>query len=107
VQTTTQTAIIQLGAQLPDTGFLRLPQIIGTLKAYRPKKEYPEKKPTAKKKPKQMHHYPPLVPVSSATWWNGVKSGRYPPPVKLSPRVTVWKVEDIRALIASASEVPA
>ena len=29
----------------------------------------------------------------------GVKSGRYPLPVKLGPRITAWRVEDIRALI--------
>ncbi|MCX7179439.1 MAG: AlpA family phage regulatory protein, partial [Proteobacteria bacterium] len=30
-------------------------------------------------------------------------SGRYPKPVKLGQRTTCWRVEDIRALIASAS----
>jgi len=39
------------------------------------------------------------VPVSKSTWWAGVKSGRYPKPVKLGPRITAWRVEDIRALI--------
>jgi predicted DNA-binding transcriptional regulator AlpA len=28
-----------------------------------------------------------------------VKSGRFPQPVKLGPRITAWRVEDIRALI--------
>jgi prophage regulatory protein len=28
-----------------------------------------------------------------------VKSGRYPQPVKLGPRITAWRVEDIRRLI--------
>jgi predicted DNA-binding transcriptional regulator AlpA len=28
-----------------------------------------------------------------------VKEGRYPAPIKLSPRVTVWRVEDIREMI--------
>jgi len=68
---------------LPPTGFLRLPQIIGNPKADPP--------------------IPPIVPVCASSWWAGVKDGRYPQPVKLSPRVTVWRVEDIRALIASAS----
>lgn len=40
------------------------------------------------------------IPVSKSTWWAGVKSGRYPKPVKLGPRITAWRVEDIRALIA-------
>ena len=38
------------------------------------------------------------IPVSKSTWWQGVKSGRFPQPMKLGPRTTVWKVEDIRAL---------
>jgi predicted DNA-binding transcriptional regulator AlpA len=40
-----------------------------------------------------------LIPVSRSTWWAGVKSGRYPRPVKLGPRITAWRVEDIRRLI--------
>jgi prophage regulatory protein len=39
------------------------------------------------------------VPVSKSTWWEGVRRGRYPQPVKLGPRITAWRVEDIRALI--------
>ena len=39
------------------------------------------------------------IPVSKSTWWAGVKSGRFPKPVKLGPRITAWRVEDIRALI--------
>lgn len=66
--------------QLPETGFLRLSQIIGN----------PSK------------GIPPLIPVKKSTWWAGVKSGRYPQPVKLGPRVTAWRVEDLRTFIASA-----
>jgi predicted DNA-binding transcriptional regulator AlpA len=43
------------------------------------------------------------IPVSKSTWWAGVKSGRYPKPVKLGPRITAWRAEDIRALIKAAS----
>lgn len=39
------------------------------------------------------------IPVSKSTWWEGVKSGRYPKPVKLGPRITAWRAEDICALI--------
>ena len=67
--------------QLPETGFLRLPQIIGNPKAIPP--------------------IPPIIPIKKSAWWAGCKAGRYPAPVKLSPRVTAWRVEDIRALIAS------
>jgi predicted DNA-binding transcriptional regulator AlpA len=64
---------------LPETGFLRLPQIIGNKK-----------------------NIPPitaLIPVGKSTWWAGVKSGRFPQPIKLGPRITAWRVEDIRKLI--------
>jgi len=39
------------------------------------------------------------IPVARSTWWAGVKSGRFPKPVKLGPRTTAWRAEDIRALI--------
>jgi predicted DNA-binding transcriptional regulator AlpA len=32
-----------------------------------------------------------------------VKSGRYPKPTKLGPRITAWRVEDIHSLIERAS----
>lgn len=38
------------------------------------------------------------IPVSKSTWWAGVKKGRFPQPVKLSPRVTVWLEEDIEKI---------
>ncbi|HUJ18938.1 MAG TPA: AlpA family phage regulatory protein [Nitrospirota bacterium] len=40
-----------------------------------------------------------MIPVSKSSWWAGVKSGKYPKPVKLSARCTCWRVEDIRSLI--------
>lgn len=40
-----------------------------------------------------------VIPVSRSTWWQGVKTGRFPKPVKLSARITAWRVEDIRALM--------
>jgi prophage regulatory protein len=64
---------------IPQAGFLRLSQIVGN-----PKAEPPT---------------PALIPVSKSTWWQGVKDGRFPKPVKLSARTTAWRVEDIRALI--------
>jgi prophage regulatory protein len=38
------------------------------------------------------------IPVGRTTWWEGVKSGRFPKPTKLGPRITVWRAEDIRKL---------
>lgn len=43
------------------------------------------------------------IPVSRSSWWQGVKDGRFPKPMKLGPRTTVWRVEDIRALFETAS----
>lgn len=69
---------------LPSTGFFRLLQIIGDKKAKPP--------------------IPPIIPVSKSTWWSGVKSGRYPQPVRaLGARITAWKVEDILALVQQES----
>ena len=69
---------------LPETGFLRLPQIVGDARAFPP--------------------VPALIPVSRSTWWAGVKSGRYPQPTRsLGTRITAWSVDDIRVLIDSAS----
>ena len=69
--------------KLPETGFLRITQIIGNPNAIPP--------------------IPAVIPVSKSTWWEGVKSGRYPKPVKsLGLRITAWRVEDIRALIDAA-----
>lgn len=44
---------------------------------------------------------PAIIPVSRSTWLAGVKSGRFPKPIKIGPRVTVWKSQDVYALIAS------
>lgn len=43
------------------------------------------------------------IPVSKSTWWAGVRSGRFPQPLKLGPRTTVWRAEDIRALFGDCS----
>ena len=40
-----------------------------------------------------------LYPVSARTWWAGVKTGRFPRPVKLGPRATGWAASDIQALL--------
>jgi predicted DNA-binding transcriptional regulator AlpA len=39
--------------------------------------------------------------VSRSYWWAGVKDGKFPAGIKLSPRVTVWRASDIDALIAT------
>ena len=65
--------------QIPETGFLRLRQIIGN--------------------PATNPPIPPIIPVSSSTWWEGVRTGRFPEPVKLGPRTTAWRADDIRNLV--------
>ena len=40
-----------------------------------------------------------LIPISRSSWWKGVSEQKYPAPLKLGPRTTVWRVEDIRNLI--------
>lgn len=68
---------------LPETGYLRLRQIIGD-----PYSDPP---------------IPAIIPVSKSTWWAGVRSGRYPQSIKtLGARITVWRVEDIRRLISNS-----
>jgi prophage regulatory protein len=45
-----------------------------------------------------------FIPVSASTWWSGVKDGVFPQPVRLSKRVTAWRVEDIRELIVGKTD---
>lgn len=40
-----------------------------------------------------------LYPVSRASWYAGIKLGRYPPPIKIGPRSSAWRLSDINKLI--------
>lgn len=82
---------------LPETGFLRLPQIIGQEEIT--EQQAAENKKRGKGPMRQSPGTPAIIPVKKTCWWDGVKAGRFPKPVKLGPRVTVWRVEDIRALL--------
>ncbi|MCG9032373.1 helix-turn-helix transcriptional regulator [Laribacter hongkongensis] len=44
-----------------------------------------------------------IIPVSRATWYEGIKKGRFPAPVKLGSRVSLWRHSDIERLVASIS----
>ena len=44
-------------------------------------------------------HVPAIIPISRSTWWRGIRSGRFPAPFKLGPRITVWRAKDIYDLI--------
>lgn len=59
---------------LPEVGFVRLPQILSVL------------------------------PIGKSTWWAGVKSGRFPKPTKLGARISVWRTEHIRELLAKLAD---
>lgn len=40
-----------------------------------------------------------IIPISKATWWEGVSKGRYPRSYKLSKNTAVWLKEDIHKLL--------
>lgn len=42
-----------------------------------------------------------IVPVSRSTWYAGMKTGRYPAPVRISARRLAWRANDIAKVIAS------
>jgi prophage regulatory protein len=44
---------------------------------------------------------PAPLPFSAPTLWRKVKDRTFPAPVKLSERVTAWRVGDVRAWIAA------
>lgn len=63
-----------------DDTLLRLKQILGDPKANPP--------------------IPPRVPVSKSTWWEGVRTKRFPQPTYvLGPKIPTWRNAEIRALL--------
>lgn len=68
----------------PKTGFVRLPQIIGAPKANPP--------------------IPALTPIGRSTWWHWVKIGKAPAPVKLGPKTTAWRSEEILAFVEQLAQ---
>jgi prophage regulatory protein len=54
---------------------------------------------------RQSQLIPAIFPFSSATLWRKVKDGTFPKPVKLGPRITAWRVDDIRAIVANFGDV--
>ena len=64
-----------------EAAFLRIVQIIGNPAADPP--------------------IPPRIPIGRSTWWQWVRDGKAPKPVKLSTRTTAWRSADIDALIAT------
>ena len=41
----------------------------------------------------------PIIPISKTAWWKGVADGKYPQPIKLSEKVTVWRADEIQKLV--------
>ncbi|KGF72846.1 hypothetical protein DO97_03710 [Neosynechococcus sphagnicola sy1] len=64
---------------MPETAYLRIKQILGDRTTNPP--------------------IPPIIPIGKSSWWQGVKTGRYPQPLKLGPRTTVWRASDIQKLL--------
>lgn len=54
---------------LPETGFVRLPDILAR------------------------------VPIGRSTWFEWVQTGKAPKGIRLGGRITAWKVEDVKAFI--------
>jgi len=59
--------------KFPEIGFLRLAQVLS------------------------------FIPVSKTAWYEGIKNGIYPQPIKLSERSKAYRTEDIRELITQLS----
>lgn len=46
-----------------------------------------------------------IIPISRSGWWKGCKEGKYPKPIKLGPRTTVWKKSEIQELVAKIAGI--
>lgn len=51
----------------------------------------------------RLRHVLAVIPLGKTCWLDGVKSGRFPKPIKLSARCTAWRAEDIHDLIRRLS----
>jgi len=40
-----------------------------------------------------------IFPISRSSWYQGVADGKFPRPIRLGVRTSVWRVQDIRELI--------
>jgi prophage regulatory protein len=88
--------------QLVDAGLLRLPQIIGQDEVTEEQAAENVKLNKGPKKPRPQ--ITPLMPICKSAWWKGVRDGRYPQSVKLGPKTTAWRSEDIRKLLAEVGK---
>ncbi|MCX5827679.1 MAG: AlpA family phage regulatory protein [Deltaproteobacteria bacterium] len=73
-------------ADMSGDAFLRVDHVLGT-------------KATAQGKKNKGVFYRPIFPVSKSRWYQGIRQGEYPQPVRLSRKCSAWKSSDIRALV--------
>ncbi len=45
-----------------------------------------------------------ILPISRSAWYQGIKAGKFPKPVKLGPRISAWKYSDIIQIIERGVE---
>ena len=92
-----------MNPKLPSTGYLRLTQIIGQSEVT--EEQAASNCKTGKSPKRARPAIPALIPVSPATWWAGVKTGRFPKGIKpFGGNTTMWRVEDIRVLLTQSGE---
>ena len=48
----------------------------------------------------RLHQVLAIIPVSRSAWYLGITTGKYPAPVKLGERTSVYKLADIKKLLA-------
>jgi prophage regulatory protein len=41
----------------------------------------------------------PLIDVCKATWYKGMQDGIYPQGIRMSPRVVMWRLSEVLALV--------
>ncbi len=61
---------------LPETGFLRINQVLN------------------------------FVPIGKSTLWAWIRAGKFPKPIKLAEKTSVWRAEDIRSYLANPGGGP-
>ena len=44
-----------------------------------------------------------VLGVKKSFFWEQVQAGRFPKPIKMGQRISVWRVEDVRQLISHIS----
>lgn len=45
-----------------------------------------------------------VFPVSPSSWYQGIKDGLYPAPMKIGPRASAWRTSDIKTLMDRCNE---